>query len=139
VSPARCNARLRSSSLADARIRAKMKDIPWGWGSPVTADEADNSYRTLGVGGSHASASKLPVDLAHPGVARTILLCHWRCSVQSLFSDLGFTISVLLAVAITAFFAFVFEVTLQLVVSMLFVGVFTAIAEYVMRSGRRPS
>jgi hypothetical protein len=59
--------------------------------------------------------------------------------VQSLFSDLGFTISVLLAVAITAFFAFVFEVTLQLVVSMLFVGVFTAIAEYVMRSGRRPS
>jgi len=56
-----------------------------------------------------------------------------------LFSDLGFTISVLLAVAITAFFAFVFEVTLQLVVSMLFVGVFTAIAEYVMRSGRRPS
>ena len=53
-----------------------------------------------------------------------------------LISNLGFTTSVFLAVAITAVFAVVFETTFEMVVSMLVVGVLTAIAEYVMRSGR---
>jgi hypothetical protein len=54
--------------------------------------------------------------------------------VRRLFADLGFTISVFLAVTITAAFAFVFDAPLQLVISMLVMGLFTAIAEYRMRS-----
>ena len=46
----------------------------------------------------------------------------------------GFTISVLCAVAVTAALAFVFDASFQIVVSMLVLGLFTAIAEYVMRS-----
>jgi uncharacterized membrane protein len=57
--------------------------------------------------------------------------------VRSLFSNQGFVISVFLAVAITAVFAFVFEAAFEVVVSMLVVGVFTAIAEYVTRSRRQ--
>jgi len=58
--------------------------------------------------------------------------------VRALFADFGFTVSVFLAVAITAAFAFVFDVPLQLVISMLAMGLFTAIAEYRMRSRQQP-
>jgi hypothetical protein len=54
--------------------------------------------------------------------------------VRGLVVDFGFSISVFLTVAITAAFAFVFDAPLEVVVSMLVMGVFTAIAEYRMRS-----
>ena len=44
-----------------------------------------------------------------------------------LISNLGFTTSVFLAVAITAVFAVVFETTFEMVVSMLVVGVLTSL------------
>jgi hypothetical protein len=59
-------------------------------------------------------------------------------AMRRLFSNFGFTISVFLAVAITAVFAFIFEVSLQIIVSMLVIGLFTAIVEYVMRSRQQP-
>ena len=58
--------------------------------------------------------------------------------VRELFANSGFVISVLLAVAITVGFAFFFEASFQIVVSMLVLGLFTAIAEYVMRARRQP-
>ena len=58
--------------------------------------------------------------------------------VRELFADFGFTISIFLAVAITAGFAFILEAPLQLVVSMLVMGPATAILEYVMRSRQQP-
>jgi hypothetical protein len=58
--------------------------------------------------------------------------------MRAIFSNLGFTISVFLAVAVTAGFAFAFDATQEIVVSMLAVGLFTAIAEYVMRSRQQP-
>jgi len=54
--------------------------------------------------------------------------------VRALIGNVGFTISVLCAVAVTAAFAFVFDASFQIVVSMLVLGLFTAIAEYVVRS-----
>jgi hypothetical protein len=45
---------------------------------------------------------------------------------------------VFLAVAITAAFAFIFDAPLQLVGSMLVMGLFTAVAEYRMRSRQEP-
>ncbi len=54
--------------------------------------------------------------------------------MRTLLSNSGFTISVFVAVAITVFFAFVFEASFEVVVSMLVIGIVTAIAEYVIRS-----
>ena len=48
---------------------------------------------------------------------------------------LGFTISVFVAVAITAMFAFVFEASQELVATLLILGILIAMAEYVLRSG----
>jgi hypothetical protein len=68
--------------------------------------------------------------------------CYARGSVEvlvrELFADFGFTISIFLAVTITAGFAFILEAPLQLVVSMLVMGTVTAILEYVMRSRQQP-
>ena len=58
--------------------------------------------------------------------------------VRALFADIGFTISVLVAVAITCGFAFIFEAPLPLVVSMLVLGLVTAILEQVMRQQQPP-
>jgi hypothetical protein len=58
--------------------------------------------------------------------------------VRALFSNFDFTICVFVAVAITAAFAFVLEAPLEIAVSMLVLGLFTAIAEHVMRSRQRP-
>jgi hypothetical protein len=70
--------------------------------------------------------------------ARTILSWRWRDLVRALFSNLGFTISAFLAVAVTAVFAFLFEASLEVVLSMLAIGSCTAIAEYVLRSRQQP-
>jgi hypothetical protein len=55
-------------------------------------------------------------------------------SVRALLTNHGFTISVFVAVAITAMFAFVFEAAPELVAALLVLGILTAAAEYVMRS-----
>jgi hypothetical protein len=66
------------------------------------------------------------------------LLLSLEALVRRLFADSGFTISVFLAVTITAGFAFVLDAPLRLVVSMPVTGLFTAIAEYRMRSRQQP-
>jgi len=62
-----------------------------------------------------------------------------RC-LRTLLTNHGFTISVFVAVAITAMFAFVFEASQELVATLLVLGILTAIAEYVFRSrsGQQP-
>ena len=67
-----------------------------------------------------------------------ILSSRWRDLVRTLFSNLGFTISVFLTVAVTAAFAFLFEASFELVVSLLAVGSSSAIAEHVVRSRQQP-
>jgi uncharacterized membrane-anchored protein YitT (DUF2179 family) len=54
--------------------------------------------------------------------------------LRALLTNLGFTISIFVAVAITAMFAFVFEASQELVATLLAVGILTAVAEYVFRS-----
>jgi hypothetical protein len=54
--------------------------------------------------------------------------------VRALLTNHGFTISVFVAVAITAIFAFVFEAAPGFVAALLVLGILTAAAEYVMRS-----
>ena len=56
-----------------------------------------------------------------------------RC-LRALLTNHGFTISVFVAVAITAMFAFVFEASQELVATLLVLGILTAVAEYVFRS-----
>ena len=55
--------------------------------------------------------------------------------MRALLTNHGFTISVFVAVAITAMFAFVFEASQELVATLLILGILTAVAEYVLRSG----
>lgn len=50
-----------------------------------------------------------------------------------LMSNMGFTLSVFAAVAIVFFYGYVFEAPGGLVITMLWLGVITAVAEYVMR------
>jgi hypothetical protein len=105
--------------------------------SPVTADEADDSYRTLGVGrslpSSHDTRQKIcPVALK---AARTShAWSNEELCVRALLTSHGLTISVFVAVAITAMFAFVFEAAPEFVPILLVLGILTAAAEHVMRS-----
>ena len=54
--------------------------------------------------------------------------------MRALLTNHGFTISVFVAVAITAMFTFVFEAPQELVATPLVLGILTAVAEYVFRS-----
>jgi hypothetical protein len=54
--------------------------------------------------------------------------------LRALLTNHGFTISVFVAVAITAIFAFVFKAPPELVAILLVLGILTATAEYVIRS-----
>ena len=67
------------------------------------------------------------------GVLRSVVL-------RALLTDHGFTISVFVAVAITAMFAYIFEASQELVATLLALGILTAVAEYVLHSSseRRP-
>jgi hypothetical protein len=56
-----------------------------------------------------------------------------RC-LRALLTNHGFTISVFVAVAITAMLAFVLEASHELTVTLLVLGILTAVAEYVFRS-----
>ena len=57
------------------------------------------------------------------------------CRMRALLTNHGFTISVFVAVAITAMFAFVLEPSQELVETLLVLGILTAAAEHVLRSG----
>ena len=111
--------------------------------SPATADEADDSYRTLGVGGSAVASftSKHPVTngrrTSRVGRRRYVRV-FLEGLMRELWADTGFTISVLVAVAITAGFAFIFEAPLELVTIMLVMGLVTAILEHVMQQQQPP-
>ena len=54
--------------------------------------------------------------------------------MRALLTNHGFTISVFVAVAITAMFAFVLEASQELVATLLVLGILTAAAEHVFRS-----
>jgi hypothetical protein len=54
--------------------------------------------------------------------------------MRALLTSHGFTISVFVAVAITAMFAFVLEASQELVATLLVLGILTAAAEHVFRS-----
>jgi hypothetical protein len=56
-----------------------------------------------------------------------------RC-LRDLLTNHGFTISVFVAVAITALFAFLFEASQELVATLMILGILTAVAEHVLRS-----
>ena len=105
--------------------------------SPVTADEADDSYRTLGVGrslpGSHDTKQKFAC-VARKAARASHAWSNEELCVRALLTNHGFTISVFVAVAITAVFALVFEAAPELVTALLVLGILTAAAEYVMRS-----
>ena len=75
--------------------------------SPVTADEADDSYRTLGVGRSLPSSHDTKQKFARAKAARTgHAWSNEELCVRALLTNHGLTISVFIAVAITAIFAF---------------------------------
>jgi hypothetical protein len=65
---------------------------------------------------------------------RRVLLNGRAKMIRDLMANMGFTLSVFAAAAIVIFFAAVFEAPRELVTSVLWLGVITAIAEYVMRS-----
>src|ERR1700675_1370793 len=75
--------------------------------------------------------------------ARVADLAVWRghawsneeYCLRALLTNHGFTISVFFAVAITAMFAFIFEASQELVATLLILGILTAVAEHVLRSG----
>ena len=54
--------------------------------------------------------------------------------MRALLTNHGFTISVFVAVAITATYAYVFEASQELVATLLVLGILTAVAEHVFRS-----
>lgn len=54
--------------------------------------------------------------------------------MRTLLTNHGFTISVLVAVAITTIYALVFEASRELVATLLVLGILTAVAEHVFRS-----
>lgn len=60
--------------------------------------------------------------------------------MRGLLASHGFTISVFVAVAITAMYAYVFEASEELVASLLVLGMLTAVTEHVFRSSseRKP-
>jgi hypothetical protein len=60
-------------------------------------------------------------------------LMRRRC-LRALLTDHGFTISVFIAVAITAMFAYGFGASQELSATLVLLGLLTAVAEYILRS-----
>jgi hypothetical protein len=58
--------------------------------------------------------------------------------VRALLTDHGFTLAVLLAVGITAIFAFVLDASRELIATLLILGIFTAFMEHFLRSKSEP-
>ena len=54
--------------------------------------------------------------------------------MRALLTNHGFTISVFVAVAVAAMYAYVFEASQELVATLLVLGILTAVAEHVFRS-----
>ena len=106
--------------------------------SPVTADEADDSYRTLGVGrslpGSHDTKQQFTRVATKAAWAGHAWSNEERC-LRALLTSHGFTISVFVALAITVTFAFLFEAPKEIVATLMVLGILTAVAESALRSG----
>jgi hypothetical protein len=60
--------------------------------------------------------------------------------VRALLTNHSFTISVFVAVAITAMYAYVFEASQEIAATLLVLGILTAVSEHVFRSSseRKP-
>jgi len=60
--------------------------------------------------------------------------------LRVLLTNHGFTVSVFVAVAITAMYAYVFEASQEIVATLLVLGILTAVTEHVFRSSseRKP-
>ena len=101
--------------------------------SPVTADEADDSYRTLGVGRSSPGSHDTKQRFARVAGGSCHAWFYEEHCLRALLANHGFTISVFFAVAITAMFAFVFDASQELIATLLILGILTALAEYVFR------
>ena len=65
------------------------------------------------------------------GLLRSVVL-------RALLTNHGFTISVFVAVAITAMFGYVFDASQAIVATLLILGILTAVAEYAFRSEGQP-
>jgi hypothetical protein len=55
--------------------------------------------------------------------------------MRAFWRDFGFTLSIFFAVVIAVVFAFVFSASPQLVITLLILGLFTAVAEHFLRTG----
>jgi hypothetical protein len=80
--------------LAMARFLATI-ELSRGWSPPATADEADDSYRTLGVGrsspGSHDTKQRFTRTTAKAARARHAWSNEEHC-LRALLANHGFTI-----------------------------------------------
>jgi hypothetical protein len=55
--------------------------------------------------------------------------------MRAFWQDFGFTLSIFFVVAIAVVFAFVFSASPQLILALLVLGLFTAVAEHFLRKG----
>jgi hypothetical protein len=109
--------------------------------SPATADEADDSYRTLGVGRSLPSSHDTKQKITCVAEKATWTVHAWSCEercLRELPTNHGFTISVFFAVAIAATSTYSFEASRELVATLPVLGILTAMAQYVFRSTSEP-
>jgi hypothetical protein len=67
-------------------------------------------------------------------VACRFRMVNEELCVRALLTNHTFTISVFVAVAITAMYAYVFEVSQEIAATLLVLGILTAVAEHVFRS-----
>src|ERR1700761_4730102 len=99
--------------------------------------------RLASVGACRVPPRDASRKLAHAAEKAAWTVHAWPSegrSLRALLTSHGFTISVFVAVAITTMFAFVFEASQELVATLTILGILTAVAEHVLRSGseRRP-
>jgi hypothetical protein len=69
-----------------------------------------------------------------PSDHRALLVDRSVLMLRRLIFNMGFTLSVFAAVAVVFFYALVFDAPSDLVITLLWLGVITAIAEFVMHS-----
>jgi hypothetical protein len=55
--------------------------------------------------------------------------------MRALWRDFGFTLSIFFVVVIAVGFAFILSASRQLVIALLVLGLFTAVAEHFLRNG----
>jgi hypothetical protein len=107
----------------------------------IVAERADDSFTGRpSVAGSDPDYSALaPLQLAHALPARELPLPKRPRSeefgMRAFWRDFGFTLSIFFVVVIAAVFAFVLSAPPQLVMALLVLGLFTAVAEHYLHTG----